>query len=252
MKIQQLLIFSLLVLAGCSNSKKQKPNLFLGDWELINPKHSQLERSNVALDGVSFYMDSLDFFSDYMNNPIFNYRKYSIEGDSIAVEFENGTTTFGFRKKADTLFINDGKYLYKYVKLNSKVRNEANKVKFNSLNPGFETRYFFDLTLSQDGSFLYVSKSENNRILEGKLKEKYVAFIFDKLHNIELPIRVDSNEVVPAGDHIFTLEIFRNQTKADSLSYSRKIEGQYSRWLASILQSTPLWIDGAIKKEDPK
>ena len=58
--------------------------------------------------------------------------------------------------------------------------------------------------------------------------------------------------MVPAGDHIFTLEIFRNQTKADSLSYSRKIEGQYSRWLASILQSTPLWIDGAIKKEDPK
>ena len=161
-----------------------------------------------------------------MSNPIFNYKEYSITDDSITIGFESGPNTFAFRQGRDTLYIKDSSYVYKYMKLHAKTWNEVDRIKFNSLNPGWgEKRYFFDLTLNQDGVFRYGSKSEE-RILEGRLKEKYVTFIFDKLHNIELPIRVNSDKEEFLHHRAFTLEVFVNEVRVDRRCLF-KVAGKY-------------------------
>ena len=43
--------------------------------------------------------------------------------------------------------------------------------------------------------FRYESKTENT-VLIGQLKKNYIDFIFDKLHNIELPIQTKNNKVL--------------------------------------------------------
>lgn len=249
MEKKLLFYFGLLVISACYSQKDQSEDLLIGDWKLVNPEYSQYEALNVSLSGVRFYSDSLEFFADYMSNPMFNYRKYSISTDSITIEFESGSNTFAVRHSRDTLHITNSSYTYKYVKLHTKISNEANRIEFKSRNPGWEVRHFFDLTIYQNGTFLYNSKTED-RVLEGRLKENYIAFIFDKLHTVELPIQADSNEVIPAGDHVFTMEIFDYETRLDSVTYSRKLEGAYTKWLASILQSAPLWIDEAVVVAD--
>lgn len=92
--------------------------------------------------------------------------------------------------------------------------------------------------------FRYESKTENT-VLIGQLKKNYIDFIFDKLHNIELPIQTKNNEIMPHGD-IFTLEMFIANSRLDSITYSNELEGDYLKWVASILQSTPLWLENAI------
>jgi len=248
MKGKLLFFCGLLTVSGCYNQKDQSINTLIGDWKLTNPKYSQHETLNVTLNGVRFYSDSLEFFADYMSNPIFNYRKYSLSTDSITIKFESGLDTFAFKHRKDTLYIKDSSYTYKYVKIQTEITNEANRIEFKSRNPGWEARrYFFDLTLNENGAFRYDSKSED-RVIEGQLKENYTAFIFDKLHKIEFPIQTDSNEVIPTHDHVFTLEVFADDSRVDSVTYSKEIEGAYLKWLASILQSTPLWIDDATAK----
>lgn len=244
MKKNLLLICVLFLMTDCLSQKNQGNEALLGDWKHTNSKYNQYESRNVALGGVRFDSDSLEFFGDYMLNPMFNFKEYSISEDSITIGFQKEARIFAINQIQDTLYINDSSYTYKYVKLDRKISNEANRIEFKSRNPGWERRYFFDFTLKKNGMFRYESKTENT-VLIGQLKKNYIEFIFDKLHNIELPIQTKNNEIMPHGD-IFTLEMFIANSRLDSITYSNELEGDYLKWIASILQSTPLWLEDAI------
>jgi len=237
------------LMTGCHQQVDKNENALIGDWKQINTEITEYPAVNVFLQGVSIKMDSLAFFSDYLNNPLFDYRRYSVSGDSIFIEFDGSINAFYFHRTENALLIQDGERDYMYVKLQPKIRNNADRIEFISLNPGRYDSYFFNLSLSQNGSFTYISTSDG-RELKGHLKDTYLKFVFDKLHNMELPIQSDSDEVIPAGDHLFTIKIFYNENRLDSVTYSRGLKGSYTKWLANLLQSTPLWIEDAIGRDD--
>lgn len=249
MKAKLVLFFIAFTFYGCYNQKDIIIKKLDGDWELINPRFSQQDAVNVALNGIRFYADSLEFFGDYMSNPLFNLRKYSLTKDSIIIEFNSGLDTFAFKHNNDTLSIEDCNYTYRYVKIHTDTKNQANRIKFVSQNPGWEEkRYFFDFTIDKNGVFEYNSKSEK-RELEGIFKKKYTDYIFDKIHNINFPIQTSNNELIITHNHFFTLEVFTGNTRLDSLTYSKDIEDPYMKWLSSLLQSIPLWVEDAITEE---
>ncbi len=248
MKSKQILFFGLLLTVGCQKQSSYEGNSLLGHWELVNSPFDMYEPVNATHEGISIYSDSLEFIADYMNKPIFDYRKYSIQDDSIYIDIRNVNKAFSYKLDKDSLFLSDAVRVFHYLRLFDGKKNALDRIEFNSMSPSpFDIKrgFNFSLSLSQNGEIYYKSTS-GDIVLEGHLSEKYTSYIFDKLNRIDLPLQFDRGEIIPAGDHLFTLELFESSTRVDSVTYSRGIQGAYLKWLSSILQSTPLWIDQAV------
>ncbi len=241
-----LLSFSLLVLSYCNHSH----DFLNGDWKWINNSYDKYPSTNVFYQGMVIHKDSLLFVGDYMLNPFFNVKKYSASNDSIFIQYDDGVRGFKYTVQNDSLTLAKGESIYIFERTEQLSKNLIDSLSFSSenLGRGAEQSYFFELCLNNEGFYTYQSKYQTWQ-KKGQLQERYRNFIFDKLNKIDLPIKYNAQEVIITHEHIFTMELFKNGVKLDSLTYSKEVEGAYAKWLASILQSAPLWIDDATIKE---
>ena len=221
-----------------------------GEWKWINNSNDKYLSVNVFHQGMVVYEDSLLLVGDYMFNPFFNKKKYSAINDSVFIWYDDGRKSFKYSIQNDSLTLINDKLIYIYKRINQPSNNHIDSLSFSSENPGrsSEENYFFELDINKEGKFVYRSKYQERKI-EGRLHEKYRKFIFDKINKLETPVSYNKEEEIPQGDHVFILELFAKGVRVDSVIYSREIEGTYAKWVASILQSTPLWVDAAIAEK---